>query len=630
MINIEIPSGVKNVKDKAAEKNEQVEKFLEHIDSTVSEKSSEILSSIGKSLEPMASTLKFASGVLTKLQVISNLIPIDMTSIPSFNLESIFTGGILNSIKQIALAAWLKLKDEANKLKIHVINMGFDALDNLVSSITDSIKSQLIDYIDKACKEYTGYSYLDVVYLCANGFHLINELKDILKEQQEKPHLLSKKESKTVKQQLSEYRNRGKKNLEDTISNQKEEVLQSAENIKDNMAVSINAKKQEILAYAKRLSDPLFNAFSLIVLKNAGEELLEKLSIITTTFNTQSLNDVMNCVAIICDFFSTDMNFENAAPVDGYSLNEQVRSLTEYQARNKDEFNNIISISILDKNSGSLKITMFFDPSEGYVQTKMIAKLKELKLFDNATINNILNESKNFYSSGNPSTVTHISEVNNLPYSITFEKRESDEEPAYEVTTDTLSVLESTEILMNLNSPKPVSFVLQNALKILLKLLPSINPIATLISNYRTNKEYVRQFAMKNCDILTKEAKRTSSGAEEIDLQDRNAYIIRTDDMFDIFCMVLNKEILNENDILTKEETNEIYDFLKLHGYQTHPLRKERETKIYIHLDGGKDGSFVGTKFTYYPLLGTMLISHSGKDENPSQIMRCIRNGYAN
>ena len=629
MININIPSGVKQVKDSALEKNEAVEKFLEKIDTTVSEKTSEVLSSIGESVEPMVGLLNATSGVLTKLKILSDLIPIDLTTFPSFNIESIFTGGILNSIKQIALAALLKLKNEANKLKMYVINLGFAALDSLIKAITDSIKDQLVKLIDNTLEEYTGYTKIEVLYLCSQGFQLIDELKKIIetnKQKGEEIKIKSKKELKSAKQQLAEYRQNGRQVIDKT----EDDILNSSEKIKDNIGSEVEIKKQQIFNYAKSLSGPLFNAFLLIVIKHCSEDLISKIGEIQASFDPASLLDSLNFSAVITDFLSNNLNIEQAPGLNGDIINERATSINNYLAKNKNGRGKYISISIINKSKGNIKVTFFNDPELPKTQNELLLKMKDLDIFDIASINDIINISKTFYKTGQLEEIKHPSNANDLLYTITFEKKGEDEgEETTELVSNPIEFLANEEIaLSTLNTPRPVSKILQQVLRILLKLLPTIEPIATLISNYRTNKEYVRQFAMKNMDVLNKERQKSQGDKEEIDTTGRNCYIIRTQDMFDTFCMVLNKSKLESKDILTVTETNQILRFFSIHCIDSNGLKKDIETILYVHIDGGKDGSFIGTNLNYYSKLNKLIIDNSKFSDISSQIMRCMHRGF--
>lgn len=626
MIEINIPSGIKDVEDSV--RNEEIEKFLEKIDTTVSEKTSEVLSSIGEAIQPLTTGLSEAAGVITKMKILSNIIPLDLTQFPTFNLVSLFSldGGIINSAKKIALAAWIKLKDEANKLAIYVINLGFDALDNLIDSLLRSMRDQVVGFIEDHCEEYTGYTYVEILYLCSQGIQLASELGEIVKSSKNKVSnsaKRSKKDKYSMDQQLAVYRENGRaKGKIEKIPDELEEI-ESDEEGRDK---KISEKAKEIANYARNLSTPLFNAFNLIMLKISAEGIIDKLTVARTTFNQSMLNDALNLAVIITNLISKDLGVGNAKAVGGTSLNEKSASIENYENKSKSVSGKNISISIIDKTKGEIKITLYNDPNKGVTKREMLAKLKEMELFDIASINSIINDSKSFYKSGTPDYSTQNGESNGLQYKISFEKKEEENSKDNFFTKASVDITQAVTTVKMTVTPygaQQVSKVLQTTLSTLIKLIQGIQPIATLLSNYKTNKEYVREFAMKNNAVLNK-SQESIEKTEEIDVKGRNSYIIRTQDMYDIFCMVLEKDEIRERDILTKSETNTIIKKLDLHGYDVSGLEKDLETEIFIYLDGGKDGSFYGTKFNYYKSLGKILVNNDDDNTVNSQIMRCM------
>ena len=626
MIQIDIPSGVKNAQEYVC--NEEVTKFLDKIDTKVSEKTSEILSDIGEGLQPLMNGLTETASAITKMQFISNLIPLDLSQFPSFNLEAMFAadGGFINSAKQIALAAWVKLKDEANKLAIYVINQGFNTLDELFDTCMREWRDQIVNFIEEHCEEYTGYTYVEIMYLCSQGIQLASELSEIVKSSENKvklPEKLTKKESYSLGKQLTLYNENGK--IKGKIEGISEE-LQETEMTEEDRGRKAAEKAKEIANYARSLSTPLFNAFNLIMLKICSENVMDKMSVARTTFNQSMLDDALNLASIITNLLTTDLSVGTADAVSGTSLNAKSASIENYENKSKSVSGKNIIISIIDRIKGEIKITMLSDPNQGKTKREMLAKLKEMELFDVASINNIINDSKSFYNTGSPTSSKQNGKDDGLQYVVSFEKKEeeanSGDEDSEEFTStiDITQVVNSVKTVASPYASKQVSKVLQTTLQTVMKLLQGVQPIATLIYNYKTNKEYVREFAARNNEILNSSQRKTE-GTEEIDVSGKNSYIIRTKDMYGILCMVLEKEEIKERDILSKSETNKIIKKLAIHGYDCSGIQEDKETEIFIHIDGGKDGSFSGTKFDYYRLLGKVV---ENTDSISSQIIRCM------
>lgn len=631
MIQIDIPSGVKEVQEYVY--NEEVAKFLDKIDTKVSEKTSEILSGIGEGLQPLMNGLTETAAAITKMQFISNLVPVDLSQFPTFNLEALFAtdGGFINSAKQIALAAWVKLKDEANKLAIYVINQGFDALDELFDTCMREWRDQIVSFIEEHCEEYTGYTYVEIMYLCSQGIQLASELGEIVKSSGNKvkfPEKLSKKETYSLDKQLALYDENGKtKGKIEGISDE----LQETETTEEDRGKKASEKAKEIANYARSLSTPLFNAFNLIMLKICSENVIDKMSVARTTFNQSMLDDALNLASIITNLLSTDLGVGTADAVSGTSLNAKSASIENYENKSKSVSGKNMTISIIDKTKGEIKITLLNDPNKGKTKREMLAKLKEMELFDIASINNIINDSKSFYESGTPTLSKQNGKDDGLQYVVSFEKKEEEsnsrdeDSEEFTSTVDITQVVNSVKTVASPYAPKQVSKVLQTTLQTVMKLLQGVQPIATLIYNYKINKEYVREFAARNNEILSSSQRKTE-GAEEIDVSGKNSYIIRTQDMYDIFCMVLEREEIEERDVLSKSETNKMIKKLSLHGYDCSGIQEDKETEIFIHIDGGKDGSFAGTKFDYYRLMGKVVENIDGVS---SQIMRCMHSKRA-
>lgn len=576
--NIKIVSGV--MKDYNADATAQAvsDKIEETIDSFLGKLSD----SVANDLSPVVKVLNKAKGAAGAVKVGSSLVDSVCTVIPKSFSRAAMTNA-LTSVQQQLLIKFQELKKEWFKLKESIRNIGSPSLDSIVDTTTDLMKNAIVNVVDEQIRKQTGYSPVETYYMCQTALNLYKAWRD-------------KKEAEE-----------GQKDIEEVS-----ETMPSTE--MELSKLSSDELKEKLKSWLDEHSDALYNAYFLIVIKDAVAPLIDMLPL-KMNVSVDSLLAAVQGLKDLSDLLD-DLGVTSASEGSSDELNAYVVSLQTLQSSKAST--DMFSLEIEDETSGKLKLVLKADPATA--RSAMYKVLKASNLFSSDVMNSMMKDAQTAWQSGSMTKIYTGKTNEKLTYDIEFEVSGSSD-------TLNVSVEETPEAEVGVvyeevsaDTGKKVLPILKTVIEALKALLPSLAAIATLLDNYKKNKEFLRDDARLNGDMFKKRTYEGLGYNKTESVAGMNVYAVRTEKCRSLLANAAGVAPQDKM-VLTAEQTVKFKELLDKAYISTDDLDEEKETKVLVQVDGALDGDTEGLSTIVLKYRGELLTSDSSRDELPSQIM---------
>lgn len=475
-----------------------------------------LLSTAQSVVNVAGSTINAAIGVSSALVSIGGIVPPGYFYNPSVKDQA---SGPWNSPKAIAYAARDKAKDIVVKKVEYVKNaigeLPETALNTLLNMI-DPLLEQLIDKIE----EILGIGLEQLYYLCNVGLKIYRTYK-------------------MVKKFNGEQNRRNQISLPDNDGNNPEK---SRSGLNASISLDKEQLKKDLKEWLDQQIDAIWNGFLIITIIDEIKEIKE---VFTNLFNASNDNieSQMNSLDGLVEFLDFLGLSEDQAPagigvaaLEGninayknllgnvgkdYAIGLASGIGNSFMETLGDSLKNNVKVSIKRKfqikttgETGVIEILMHADPNKTNNVGDLVAELNSIRLFSAASVTSIVAKAKEVWKSEkdddsdsnrfqSTSPTMHVKVIFRYKPDSSTENSSTQSDDAGLTPQLTISTIDEG-VVQDGASTHIVSNLLSTAISVLRTLMPQLELIAHLVSNYKTNKaRYLSSSSLKISSILS-------------------------------------------------------------------------------------------------------------------------------
>lgn len=590
------------------------------IQSLIADGAANVLSKLGinqDTVEIAQRIIDIGEASLFKINAIIPCIPKNIQMIPSFgaSLTSFAT-----SLKDMFMAAWIQVEN----VYYETINQAITNLpswEEVQKDAIDEILATGLMLIDQQCIKYTGHTLVELYYMCAPLITAYQQYKE------------SRKQKRELEEEGYEY------NEENEADEHHDKDI--------NVNISLNSEelKRALKEDLANASDMIFNAFIIIQIRDAILGVQQTISqfhdvdLRVLVENMNSLQDLMDLLDEIgLNDNSWTVSLAEAIEIGINDFQNQFNGLTRQMAAigiatgvnmASDVINNVqTNVSIDDvptafefKNNINdmdtdfeITLVIYTDPTLPKVQKNLVKVLRNaednngVKLFDAGQVVNIITQLKDAYSQKKDRDIDLVKFKFKIHFEIEGfnktlkediiekvtkmlqeleEKRKREKEQA--INTFELGVMtEEYTLDPTMAKRRPTIQLVHDLYALLEHFFPILKVFSVLVSNYKINKEKVKNNAKGNIFAMKRVLAKANRLLNYLNTDNKNFYTIRTLKMYDyvdknIHSLSVNNENRNSNTVeINEDETLKFYGYLRDNNLDNKVLKPDLDTVLYI------------------------------------------------
>ena len=566
---------------------EGVSKYMEaSVQNLISAGVSNILQIIGINENTMNITKQAVNIMDNSITLVSSII----SSVPS-NIYMIPSGNstmnvLTTSLRDMFDAMWIGLEEQYfTEINNYITDL--PSLEEVQKDLIEQTIAEAENIINIYCYKYTGYHIQELVYM--------------------------------VRHYIALYKQ---------FNNLKKQYAQDGINIDISTSITINPDiiKQQLLTELNDCTDLIYNAFIIIQIKDIITQISEIIKLFHDADLT-TLSDTMNSFSDVMDFL-TELGLEDDNSSYILSLEDTLQTnINNFQKNtqlllgnigaqmiqsginiNNSIYNNInISNDILftqlyefkaDPENGNIIMYIYSDPTTSQFKKLLNNTLSEktesgVQYMSNADILLMFNKLEECFNNKN---IDNKITIKNITYIFKFDIKDD----IYQNIQNNISNNTSTnnmnpDISFSLGlvteeytsdpiakRKRPTLQIIHELFAILKKFFPILQIIIVLISNYKINKEKVKNHAQGNLYGFAKLLANAKGLTKKINVNNKNFYTVRTLKCYNY----INENIININNSnqinINTEQTELIYIWLKTNNYNHESINTQLETLLYI------------------------------------------------
>ena len=475
-----------------------------------------LLSTAQSVVNVAGSAINAAVGVTSALVSIGGIVPPGYFYNPSVKDQA---SGPWNSVKGIAYAMRDKAKDIVVKQVEYVKNaigeIPETALNTLLNMI-DPLLEQLIDKIE----EILGIGLEQLYYLCNVGLKIYRTYK-------------------MVKKFNGEQNRRNQISLPDNDGNNPEK---SRSGLNASISLDKEQLKKDLKEWLDQQIDAIWNGFLIITIIDEIKEIKEVFTNLSNASN-DNIESQMNSLDGLVEFLDFLGLSEDQAPagigvaaLEGninayknllgnvgkdYAIGLASGIGNSFMGTLGDSLKNNVTVSIKRKfqikttgETGVIEILMHADPNKTNNVGDLVAELNSIKLFSAASVTSIVAKAKEVWKSEkdddsdsnrfqSTSPTMHVKVIFRYKPDSSTENSSTQSDDAGLTPQLTISTIDEG-VVQDGASTHIVSNLLSTAISVLRTVMPQLQIIAHLVSNYKINKaRYLGSSSLKISSILS-------------------------------------------------------------------------------------------------------------------------------
>ena len=509
-----------------------------------------------ENLQLAKDVLNLAGGAVEKLRSIVSILPMGVSVTPS--TKECMTS-LCKSFRDMMIEQYKSLKliyDETVGAAItcmgNVVEIAKESLEVIIEIITTMIDEQVY--------QWTGYHFVEIMYMCQQGIALYRQYREARKAQKEQQE------------------------------NQPDGEINGAD-YSTKTSVSLNAEdfKIRLMAWVKDQNDALYNAFMMLMMQDIISDLKEDLAKLTNiditllADNVNSLDDAVTLLEslglnddtpglALTEIINRGLNGIASTVSALNTINENAMSLATPStatsmagmliANTSVTITKTLTYEFFSSNAGDhteVMINIYQDPTKGSILKNITKKLSDIKyesiaVFENSQLKKITDTIVNVCTGvSSENEINIIGKMNGMPRPYVF-KIMYMPEPDSETGKDTVQQNEANPELDMDNFVVPeipeveeriytTAEKKQNTFQLVKTLFNTFKPmcelmkqLAKLIQNYKINKAKVQGNGHRNIGKGLAKIMEMLGLTNKIKVDDKNVFTVRTYELY-TFCI---------------------------------------------------------------------------------------------
>lgn len=586
------------------------------IQSLIADNTASVLNKLGINEETLDMTnqiLGIIDSAIFKINSILTFVPTNIKTIPS---NGSMTSKITTSLKDMYMAVWLNIQ----KKYYETINDAITNLPTAQEALKDSLEALqnlAEELINQQCIRYTGKTLVELRYMCRNIINTYNKWKERKKKARQGIDEITKTDYEFNIAEIKAELNEQLMACSDLLYNSFMilEIKESIENIMqlvrefnnvdiESLAEGINSF-QDFMELLVEMG--LDNESNIITLKEAIESGFNKIKNnyngLLTQFAAQGLASAaqlaittsktmdVSTITTITQNYSFDLDIEtntlfiifDKEPTTKHIIKNLTSALTHAENDDKEKiFNanqvqqilNLIDKGVFEQKDQELEIGVFnvrikFNLDNYNIQEKTKEAAAQTENKKLTAIDIAQNALTDYYN--------RIDEINAA--------REQEAEEAYREFSLGVVTEEYTMDPVYVKK-RPTLQLVHELYGILKEFLPLLKIVITLVSNYKINKEKVKNNSQGNLWGMIRFLAKVNNLLQSINLDNKNFYTVRTLRTYNFINTKIKPYDTSVSDMeLNNEETITLYNFLIENNYDTASINTEFDTLLYFDMD---------------------------------------------
>lgn len=565
---------------------EGVSRYMEVLIQTfISSGATNILSAMGINPTTIGIAKQLVNIADTGMTLVSSI----MTAVPS-NIYMIPSGSscmdvLCTSFRDIFDSMYISLKEQLLTEWNNAIT-NLPTLEEMYKELLQVAIDQAMALLDMYCFKYTGYHIYELYYMVHHYIALYKQYKEM-----------------------------------------KKQMNSNGYNVDANVSVKMDPSiiKQQLLQELEECSDLLYNSFIIIQIKDTITQIQEMIQqfhdadLTTLTEGIESFTDVMELLeelgldddssyvlsladtitSSINQFQSNAMQLLGRMGAQALSSGMNLASATA----NSININTALNISQMyefkaDTENHAIIMYIYADPTTKNFKNALNTTLSEkdengIQYISNADILNFLNKITECY---NDNSVTPELQIKTTTYKFVF-----DIKPQIDTNINLSNSIPNNTTNTNITSSyalgvvteefttdplekrkRPTIQLVHELFVILKQFLPILQIIVVLISNYKINKEKVKNHATGNLYGLAKLIANAKKLTNKVNINTTNFYTVRTLKFYNYIKNDIHDPGSNAQIIIDKSQTELVYVWLKSNNCDYNSINVSYPTLLYI------------------------------------------------